>query len=197
MNQSVCDTEIWRPVVGYEGLYEVSNTGRVRSLNYNRTGKVRELKPEATEAGYLRIALCKDGKAKNHKIHAIVMAAFVGPRPEGYDVNHIDECKTNNRVENLEYCTRRENLNHGTHNERSAATRSMPVLEFDQFADLAFRRCWPSVMEAAHSGRYLHGHVSECCNGKRNKHHGKTFRYLPVSKDADFSNWSIADCVTI
>lgn len=196
MKQSVCDTEIWKPVVGYEDLYEVSNTGRVRSLNYRQTGKVRELRPGADRCGYLLVALCKNGKQKSHHVHKLVIEAFVGPRPEGYDVNHIDEDKRNNSVKNLEYCTHRDNINHGTRNQRDALSKSMPILEFDQFATLAFRRCWPSTAEAGRAG-YNQGNVWRCCKGRLKYHHGKTFRYLPVSKDTDFSNWSIADCATI
>lgn len=187
--------DIWRPVVGYEGLYEVSNTGRVRSLYDARHQKyrVKELKPGANRYGYLMVGLHKNGKQKLHTVHSLVMAAFVGPRPEGYDVNHIDECKSNNRVENLEYCTRRENNNHGTHNERSAIGRSMPVLEYGAFSDLAWHRCWPSTKEAERSGEYNSSGIASCCNGKLKTHCKRKFRYVPVGKDADWSNWSISD----
>lgn len=189
--------EVWKPIVGYERLYEVSNTGKVRSLNYNHTGKIRELKPRADGGGYLLVSLCKDGKVKTHKVHSLVMAAFVGPRPEGYDVNHIDERKTNNSLKNLEYCTRRENNNHGTHNERSAAANtngklSKLVLEYGAFADLAWAKSWPSAREAGRSG-YNIGSVCSCCNGRLKHHHGKIFRYVPVGKDAEWQNWSIRD----
>lgn len=191
--------EVWKPVVGYEGLYEVSNTGKVRSLYDARWDKyrVKELKPLNNSRGYLMVFLYKDGERKMHTVHKLVMAAFVGPRPEGYDINHIDEDKTNNRVDNLEYCTHRENNNWGTRTERVTAANtngklSRPVLEFDQFADLAWAKCWPSANEAGRAG-YNIGNVSLCCNGKRSKHHGKIFRYIPVAKDVNWSNWSIRD----
>lgn len=190
--------EIWKDIVGYEGLYEVSNTGKVRSLNYLHTGKVRELRLGADKDGYLLVHLCRGGKVKTHKVHSLVMEAFVGPRPEGYEINHINECKTNNRVENLEYCTHRENCNHGTHNERVAAANtngklSTPVLEYGAFADLAWAKSWPSAREAGRSGGYDIGSVCNCCNGKRKHHHGKIFRYVPVGKSADWTNWSLKD----
>lgn len=187
------EIEIWRPIVGYENLYEVSNTGRVRSLNYMRTGKVRELKPETNSGGYLYVRLCRDGKVKSRYVHQLVIEAFVGPRPEGYEINHINEDKRNNSVENLEYSTHRDNINHGTRNERMAATQSMPVLEYGAFADLAWAKSWPSTAEAGRSGGYDIGNVSACCNGKRRTHHGKIFRYVPVAKDVNWSNWSIRD----
>lgn len=189
------ENEIWRPVVGYEGLYEVSNTGRVRSLYDGRWQRcrIKELKPGAHEDGYLLVSLYKDSERKIHTVHSLVMAAFVGPRPEGLQINHIDEDKTNNRVENLEYCTCRENNNHGTRNQRSALSQSMPVLEFDEFADLAWKCCWPSTMEAGRSGGYDIANVCRCCKGRCKTHHGKIFRHVPAGKDADWGNWSIRD----
>lgn len=185
--------EVWKPVVGHEGLYEISNTGKVRSLNYRRTGKVRELKPVTDGGGYLLVRLFRDGESKLHLLHKLVMEAFVGPRPEGCEINHIDECKTNNRVNNLEYCTHTDNINHGTRNERAAAARSIPVLEYGAFAALAWSRCWPSTREAERSGEYDQSSVSSCCKGKLKTHHGKIFRNVPVAKDADWSNWSLKD----
>lgn len=199
--------EVWKPVVGYEGLYEVSNTGKVRSLYDRRCQKyrVKELKPVTNGCGYLRVNLYKEGKGKMHYVHKLVMEAFIGPRPEGYDINHRDERKTHNFIyigdngaidlsrSNLEYCTHRDNLNYGTRTDRVATTMSMPVLEYGAFADIAWSRCWPSVMEAGRSGGYKTSAVWGCCSGKRRTHHGKTFRYVPVGKDADWSNWSLKD----
>lgn len=205
------ENEVWKAVVGYEGLYEVSNTGKVRSL-YNarcRKYRIKELKPGTDSSGYLFVALHKDGERKQHLLHKLVMTAFVGPRPEGYEINHIDEDKTNNFIyigedgmvdlsrSNLEYCTRRENCNHGTRNQRVAAAntngkRSIPVLEYGTFADLAWSRCWPSTNEAGRAG-YTQTSVVACCNGKLKTHCKRKFRYVPVGKDADWSNWSIRD----
>lgn len=101
--------EIWRDIVDYGGKYQVSNFARVRSLY---RGKTRLIKPDIIHTGYLRVTLYKDGKTKNHYVHVLVAQAFI-PNPEGKrQVNHIDGNKTNNRVENLEWLTPSENIQH-------------------------------------------------------------------------------------
>lgn len=104
--------EIWLPVEGYEGLYEVSDFGRVRSL-YNRTCEKRILKTGRDKDGYLMVNLYKNDKQKTFKVHRLVALAFV-PNMFGDDcVNHINEDKTDNRAENLMWCSRKENNNWG------------------------------------------------------------------------------------
>jgi len=96
----------WKSVAGFAG-YDVSDDGLV----YSRlTGRV--LSPGWQTGGYLFVALRRDGRTHNRKVHALVAEAFIGPRPSGLDVNHIDGDKRNNRVENLEYVTRRQNIHH-------------------------------------------------------------------------------------
>ena len=102
--------EIWRDVVGYEGLYNVSDFGRVKSFH---NGKIIIRKP-AFSNGYLKVSLCKDGSIRTHKIHTLVAKAFI-PNPENKpSVNHIDGNKTNNCVENLEWSTQTENMQHAS-----------------------------------------------------------------------------------
>lgn len=120
--------EIWRSIDGYEGLYEVSNTGLIRSLdrfvgNRNRIkGKILSIRIE--KDGYCSVALSKDGKIKRYKIHRLVAQAFI-PNPEGLpQVNHKDENKTNNNVDNLEWCTSKYNINYGSRLNKSLLTKS-------------------------------------------------------------------------
>ena len=101
--------EEWRPVVGYEGRYEVSNFGRVKSLDYNHTGKEGIMKPKSNDRGYLYISLCKNRKKKSYQVHQLIMRAFVGECPEGHQVDHIDWNPRNNRLENLRYIPAKEN----------------------------------------------------------------------------------------
>lgn len=108
--------ETWNPVAGWEDRYEVSSTGKVRSLNYRNTGMARELKPITEGKGYLMVGLCRDGKMKWEKVHRLVARAFV-PNPESKpQVNHINGDKTDNRAVNLEWVTDSENLKHAYEN---------------------------------------------------------------------------------
>ena len=114
--------EEWRPVVGYEGLYEVSSYGRVRSLDrYDERNCFREgriLKLYTSRVGYLRVQLSLNSKKKMYLVHRLVAEAFI-PNPDNLpEVNHLDEDKTNNRVENLEFCDRKYNINFGTRKDK-------------------------------------------------------------------------------
>ena len=97
----------WRPVVGYEGLYEVSSDGHVRNA---RTGHV--LKRHPNREGYLLVQVWKQNRPYNRAVHVLMAAAFIGPRPAGMEVNHIDGVKENLTVDNLEYLTRGDNARH-------------------------------------------------------------------------------------
>lgn len=118
--------EEWRPVVGYEGLYEVSNLGRVRSIDRiviytdgrKRPYKGIETKQRTDVGGYKVVTLSRNQKMKIFKVHVLVWSAFNGEKPNGMQVNHKDEDKTNNRLENLELVTPKENCNYGKRNEK-------------------------------------------------------------------------------
>jgi len=99
--------EIWKDIPNYEGMYQVSNLGRVKSLKF---GKERTLKPGLDGSGYCHIVLCKGGVQKDKYIHRLVLLTFVGESE--LQVNHKNGVKTDNRLENLEYCTRSENAQH-------------------------------------------------------------------------------------
>ena len=122
--------EEWRPVVGYEGLYEVSNTGQIRSFDryvkysngriHLHKGKV--LSPIKDKDGYLQVNLCYNGKIHQIKVHRIVAQAFI-PNPNNLpQVNHKDEDKTNNSVDNLEWCTVKYNNNYGSRKDKARDT---------------------------------------------------------------------------
>ena len=109
--------EEWKTIEGYEN-YQVSNLGNVKSLDYNRTGKEKILKPAKNKNGYSMIQLFQNGKGKGFLLHRLVAQAFL-PNPNNYpQVNHKDEDKTNNLFSNLEWCTPSYNNNYGTKNER-------------------------------------------------------------------------------
>ncbi len=114
------DQEIWKDIPGFEGSYQASSFGQVRSLDrivpkntgYTRFAKGRILQPGATTTGYKYVRLSTLGTAQNFLVHYIVMLTFAGPRPNGYEINHKDGHKANNRLENLEYVTTSENKIH-------------------------------------------------------------------------------------
>lgn len=101
-------TEIWKPVVGFERFYDVSNLGRVRSA------RERILKSYVARNGYIKITLQGIRSSKGFTVHSLVAAAFIGERPTGYHINHLDGDKTNNRADNLAYCTPEENELHAS-----------------------------------------------------------------------------------
>ena len=103
--------EIWKDIVGYEGLYQVSNMGNVKSLNYNRTGKERLLKLNTNTYGYNRISLSKNSITKDFKVHQLMAIVFLNHTPNGNTlvVDHINDIKTDNRLENLQVVTNRFN----------------------------------------------------------------------------------------
>jgi hypothetical protein len=111
--------EEWKPIIGYEGYYEISSFGRVKSLpRVKCKGIIR--KPKIDKFGYHRMFLSKNGVSKDFAVHRLVMAAFVGECPNGQEVRHLDGNPSNNHLSNLTYGTKKENqadrLLHGTSN---------------------------------------------------------------------------------
>lgn len=166
--------ERWKPVDGYEEFYEISNLGRVKSLKY---GKERILKPANNGVGYLLVVLCRDGKRKHFLVHRLVAEAFL-PNPLGFtEINHLDENKTNNCVDNLEWSSRWDNMHFGTLYERSSASRSKPVeaSKYSDFREICLR--FASTNEAGRNG-YDQSPVSACCRGCYSTHRGNFYKNL-------------------
>lgn len=167
-------TEIWRAVKGYEGLYEVSNLGNVRSLNYRRMGVKRVLSPKPYGDGYLGVNLYDlQRKQHTHYIHRLVAIAFL---PNPYDlpqVNHRDENKHNNRIENLEWCTQKYNNDYGTAPQRRGNSLSKPIV---QMLNGDVVRVWSSGREAQSDG-FNPSKIAQCCQGKQKHHKGYVWLY--------------------
>lgn len=108
--------EIWKKIPKFS-RYEVSSHGNIRSINYKKTGLVKNLKPAKSNDGYLKtMILSDDNTYHSWSIHSFVCLTFIGPKEYGVEINHINGIKTDNRIENLEYCTRSENIKHAFKN---------------------------------------------------------------------------------
>lgn len=166
--------EEWRDVPGYEG-YMVSDLGRIKSLNYNHTGKEQILRPGKGRNGYLQVVLRKDGNRKNFLVHRLVWEAFNGPIPEGMQINHNDEVKTNNNLENLSLMSPKANTNWGTGIRRRAKTLSKMVEQHT--LDGTHICTWFSVMGIQRELGYRHENISRCCNGKLKTAYGYIWKY--------------------
>ena len=189
-------TEEWRTAVYnsevYEGLYKVSNLGRIMNLNYRNTGRAKLMNPSEMPNGYFFVHLRKNGEDKTCYVHRLVAETFL-ENPENLpEVNHIDEDKTNNFVflnedgsvnkekSNLEWKTHRDNINHGTRNERAAKALSKKVLQLSLTGELI--REWESTHECGRNG-FCQVSVVKCCNGKRKSHKGFLWMYADDYKE--------------
>lgn len=164
--------EEWRNIKGYEGLYEVSNQGRIRSLVRKVTykdGRVyfyksKVLKPSKDRYGYYFVNLCKEGKRTPKSIHRLIAEAFI-PNPENKrDIDHINTIRTDNRIENLRWATRSENcLNPITNERQKNSQHSTPVAQYSLEGELI--AVYRSIKEAARQTGCSHGNIYNCCNG--------------------------------
>lgn len=162
--------EVWRDIQGYEGLYMVSSYGRVRGISNKLGRKTGFMVLGRRHDGYIKVRLCKNSVAVDYNVHRLVAIAFI-PNPENLpQVNHKDEDKANNHVENLEWCDAKYNNNYGTKKARFRATRlndprtSKPVLKFTLKGKFVAE--YPSVREAGRANGFLHGNIKNCYRGK-------------------------------
>ena len=174
--------EIWKPVSGYEGLYEVSNTGKIRSIErmtvVGRRGSGRELRQYLTPYGYLEVSLSNKGKVSHKKVHRLVADAFCEKSDGQDEVNHIDGDKQNNYASNLEWCTRRENTIHAYRNGLQTTTRGGPVRRVVCLND------GHEFSTAGEAARYYGLDVGMISSQCRRKSRGKelTFRFTSTER---------------
>ena len=177
------EIEIWRDIPNYEG-YQISNLGRVKSLEridaLGHRLKEKILKPQILNNGYYRVALCKNSIRKDYFVHRLVFEAFNGIIPENMQVNHINEIKSDNRLENLNLMTCKENINYGTGIERRVKKQingktSKSVLQFT--LDNILVKEYPSAMQVERELGFGQGNIVNCCNGKRKQAYGYKWKY--------------------
>ena len=152
------EVETFVKIEGFE-KYEVSNLGKVRNI---KSGRI--IKPFLNNSGYLLHCLCENNKKKNLLLHRIIATAFIDNPEEKPCVNHIDENKTNNDLSNLEWCTVRENIIHGTRIKRSSEKHFKKVIQLDLNDNVLNE--FESMKQAGQETGIDASSIGKCCNGK-------------------------------
>ena len=179
--------EVWKPVIGYEGRYEVSNFGRVKSLPNCRRKTEHIMAQDINSVhGYVQVHLSKNGKAKSERVHRLVMEAFTDYRSKGYvqyqEIDHIDGDKTNNALSNLQIVSHTENMRraHYVHGIRYAGTKCI---------DLDTKEVFETYQDAARAVGGKRGEmIARVCSGKRS--HYRKHRY---ARYEDYINGTIPE----
>lgn len=174
--------EIWKDIPHYEGRYQASNMGRIRSLDrrVKHIGgtallKGRILKYGMDRDGYPLVVLSTNSNLKTYRVYRLVWLAFNGSIPEGMQVNHINEIKTDCRLENLNLMTRKENINWATGVRRSVRNRRKPVTQI--LPDGTEFRSFFSAQDAEIEIGISKANITNCCKGKRKSAGGFRWRY--------------------
>ncbi len=163
--------EIWKDIKNYP-KYQVSNLGRVKSLNYNSTGLSKVMKLAKTTKGYLCVCFYKDKKSHVKPVHRVVAEAFLPNLDNKPQVNHINGDKTNNRVDNLEWCDNQYNQEHAIKN---GLRRLKSVMQYDKVGMLI--KTWANAAEASKALSIDLGHIVMVCKGDRKTAGGYIWRY--------------------
>lgn len=186
--------EIWKDIQGYEGLYQVSNLGRIKSLDRyvvrHRKGttfkaliKGKFPSISLTKDGYEKVTLCNKEKTITFRVHRLVAETFI-PNPLNLPhVNHKDENKRNNHVENLEFCSIKYNCNYGNRNKKISSSRindpSLSYKIYQYTLDKKLIKIWPSLCECERNG-FHRCNIARVCNGEYKQHKGYIWSYTKL-----------------
>ena len=173
------EIEEWKDIKGYEGLYQVSNLGRVKSLPRKYAPKERILKPEIGKRGYPYVVFSYNKERKTLKIHRLVAETFI-PNPDNLpQVNHKDENKSNNCVENLEWCTNGYNVNYGDRNKKvSDKLSGFNSKRSKRIYCIELNKYFGSLREAERETKVSHNIISYCCKGIYKQAGGYTWKFI-------------------
>ena len=156
-----------KDIKGYEGLYGITSCGKVWSYRNEKF-----LKPWVSRNGYFMVNLHKDGKVKKYTVHRLVAEAYIPNTENLPQINHRDENKANNCLQNLEWCDASYNINYGTHNEKVSNSRKIPILQYD--LDGNFIREWNSATDI---GKEVSSTICNCLKGKLKSAYGYIWKY--------------------
>lgn len=189
--------ERWKDIIGYEGLYQVSTYSRVKSLNCKHQQIEKILLQKISKQGYYIITLSKNNNLKYYRVNRLVAETFIPDKSnfksmpdenrdeidlDKLEINHKDENKLNNRVDNLEWCTHKYNCNYGTRVERIKNKQEIKINQYS--LDGTYLRTWNSLSKIKVILNYNIGHISDVCNNKRRSAHG----YLWKKYDENINN---------
>ena len=199
------EQEIWKDIEGYEGLYQVSNFGNIKSLDrkvLRKNNKIegfwvykgKNIKKNKGNNGYYRVNLHKDGNFEQKRIHQLVANAFLEKKDFKYcdeidkltplcelKVNHKDENKLNNYVGNLEWCTNKYNVTYGNAREKHDKKLKKTILQYDKKGN--FIKKWESARDASRNLKISEGCISGCGNNRRKSAGGYVWRYENVGSN--------------
>ena len=163
---------MFKDIPGYEGLYAINEQGQVWSHRRNKI-----MKPWPDGRGYLKVTLTVNYERETKRVHRLVMQTFCPVEGmENLEVNHLNEVKTDNRLENLAWTTKIENIRYGTGSQRSGLTRSKPVAQYTKDGKLIAK--FSGINEAARQLNAQATRISMCCNGKALTHRGYKWRFI-------------------
>jgi hypothetical protein len=177
--------EEWRDIEGFEGVYQISSFGRVKSLSrknsYGRKIGEKTIKSHEMRGGYLRIVLHKDGSRKSCLIHRLVAKTFV-PNPHNLPIiNHKDENTNNNMPSNLEWCSNKYNINYGTRNKRLSQSLKKKIGQYSKNNKLI--KMWESATDVKNELGYDDSSIRKCCNNRKNYNSAHGFKWVYANNE--------------